>query len=127
MSGKVIGVRRWVAMTVLSATLLAGGIFGVWAMSWSGHTVLGAAKVALKMAGNTNPVSLGSFSNGFSGDREAGAAGGGGDLFLEDGENSYERAAFLERSVLPPIFRRSVWRSEPETARRSASRVLVPA
>ena len=66
MSGKVIGVRRWVAMTVLSATLLAGGIFGVWAMSWSGHTVLGAAKVALKMAGNPNPVSLGSFSNGFA-------------------------------------------------------------
>ena len=66
MSSKVIGIRRWVAMTVLSATLVAGGIFGVWAMSWSGHAVLGAAKVALKMAGNPNPVSLGSFSNGFS-------------------------------------------------------------
>ena len=66
MSGKVIGIRRWVAVTVLTATLVAGGIFGVWAMNWSGHTVLGAAKVALKMAGNPNPVSLGSFSNGFA-------------------------------------------------------------
>jgi serine protease Do len=66
MSGKVIGVRRWVAMTVLSATLVAGGIFGVWAMNWSSHAVLGAAKVALKVAANPNPVSLGSFSNGFS-------------------------------------------------------------
>ncbi len=66
MSSKVIGVRRWVALTVLSAALVAGGIFGVWAMNWSGHTVLGAAKVALRMAGNPSPVSLGSFSNGFS-------------------------------------------------------------
>jgi serine protease Do len=68
MSSKVIGIRRWVAMTVLSATLVAGGIFGVWAMNWSGHAVLGAgaSKIALKMAADPNPVSLGSFSNGFS-------------------------------------------------------------
>ncbi len=66
MSGKVIGIRRWVAVTALTLTLVAGGIFGVWATNWSGHTVLGAAKVALKMAGNPNPVSLGSFSNGFA-------------------------------------------------------------
>jgi serine protease Do len=66
MSGKVIGIRRWVAVTALTATLVAGGIFGVWVTNWSGHTVLGAAKVALKMAGNPNPVSLGSFSNGFA-------------------------------------------------------------
>ena len=68
MSSKVIGIRRWVAMTVLSATLVAGGIFGVWAMNWSGHAVLGASasKIALKMAGDPNPVSLGTFSNGFA-------------------------------------------------------------
>ena len=66
MSGKVIGVRRWVAVTVLTVTLVAGGIFGVWAVNWSGHTVLGAAKVAVKMAGNAAPVSLGGFTNGFS-------------------------------------------------------------
>ncbi len=68
MSSKVIGIRRWVAMTVLSAALVAGGIFGVWAMNWSGHAVMGAgaSKIALKMAENPNPVSLGSFSNGFA-------------------------------------------------------------
>jgi serine protease Do len=68
MSSKVIGIRRWVAMTVLSATLVAGGIFGVWAMNWSGHAVMGAgaSKIALKMATDPNPVSLGTFSNGFS-------------------------------------------------------------
>jgi serine protease Do len=68
MSSKVIGIRRWVAMTVLSAALVAGGIFGVWAMNWSGHAVMGAAasKIALKMAADPNPVSLGTFSNGFS-------------------------------------------------------------
>src|SRR6204780_471223 len=68
MSSKVIGIRRWVAMTVLSATLVAGGIFGVWAMNWSGHAVMGAeaSKIALKMGADPNPVSLGTFSNGFS-------------------------------------------------------------
>ena len=68
MSSKVIGIRRWVAMTVLSAALVAGGIFGVWAMNWSGHAVMGAeaSKIALKMAADPNPVSLGTFSNGFS-------------------------------------------------------------
>ncbi len=68
MSGKVIGVRRWVAMTVLAAALAAGGIFGVWAMNWSSHPVFGAAaaKIAVKTATNTTPVSLGGFTNGFS-------------------------------------------------------------
>ena len=66
MSGNVIGIRRWVAVSALTATLVAGGIFGVWATNWSGHTVFGASKVAVKMAENPNPVSLGSFSNGFA-------------------------------------------------------------
>jgi serine protease Do len=66
MSGKVIGVRRWVAVTVLTVALIAGGVFGIWAMNWSNHAVLGAARLPLKMAGNTTPVSLGGFSNGFA-------------------------------------------------------------
>src|SRR5262249_13405266 len=66
MSAKVIGVRRWVAVTILATALVAGGVFGIFAMNGSDHTELGAAKVALKMAGNPNPVSLGSFSNGFA-------------------------------------------------------------
>ena len=43
MSGNVIGVRRWVAVTVLAAALVTGGIFSVWAVNWSGHAVFGAA------------------------------------------------------------------------------------
>jgi serine protease Do len=66
MSGKVIGVRRWVAVTVLAAALVTGGIFSVWAVNWSGHAVFGAAKIPVKMATNTTPVSLGGFANGFS-------------------------------------------------------------
>jgi serine protease Do len=66
MSSKVIGVRRWVALTVLAAALVTGGAFSVWFTNWSGHTVLGAAKVAVKTAANLNPVSLGGFTNGFS-------------------------------------------------------------
>ncbi|MGB9403917.1 MAG: DegQ family serine endoprotease [Candidatus Acidiferrales bacterium] len=66
MSAKVIGVRRWVAFTILAIALVAGGIFGVWAMNWSGHTVFGAARIPLKMAGDPSPVSLGGFTNGFA-------------------------------------------------------------
>jgi serine protease Do len=68
MSGKVIGVRRSVAMTVLAGALAVGGIFGVWAMNRSSHPVFGAAdaKIAMKTASNPNPVSLGGFTNGFS-------------------------------------------------------------
>ncbi len=66
MSSKVIGVRRWVAFTVLAAALVTGGIFGVWAMNWSGHAVFGAARIPVKVSTNANPVSLGGFTNGFS-------------------------------------------------------------
>jgi serine protease Do len=66
MSSKVIGVRRWVAFTVLAAALVAGGIFGVWAMNWSSHAVFGAARIPVKVSTNANPVSLGGFTNGFS-------------------------------------------------------------
>lgn len=66
MSGKVIGIRRWVAVTLLTSALIAGGVFGIWAMNWSNHAVLGADRLPLKMAGNPNPVSLGGFSNGFA-------------------------------------------------------------
>ena len=68
MSGKVIGVRRWVAMTILSAALVVGAVFGIYAVNLPGHNVLGAvtSKVAVKEPANANPVSLGSFTNGFS-------------------------------------------------------------
>jgi serine protease Do len=66
MSAKVIGVRRWVAMTVLSAALVAGAVFGIYAVNLPGHNVFGAPKVAVKSPANLNPVSIGSFSNGFS-------------------------------------------------------------
>ncbi len=66
MSSNVIGIRRWVAFTVLVAALVAGGIFSVWAVNWSGHAVFGAAKIPVKMSTNANPVSLGGFTNGFS-------------------------------------------------------------
>jgi len=66
MSSKVIGVRRWVALTVLAAALVTGGIISVWAVNWSNHSVFGASKIAVKVSTNANPVSLGGFTNGFS-------------------------------------------------------------
>ena len=66
MSGKVIGVRRWVAMTILSAALVVGAVFGIYAVNLPGHNVFGASKVAIKEPANANPVSLGTFTNGFA-------------------------------------------------------------
>ena len=66
MSRDVIQIRKWVATSALVVALVAGGIFGTWAVRWAGHEVFGAAKVPLKEAGEVNPVSLGRFSDGFA-------------------------------------------------------------
>lgn len=66
MSRDVIQVRRWMATSAVIAALVAGAFLGTWAVQWAGHKVLGADKVALKEAGDVNPVRLGEFSNGFA-------------------------------------------------------------
>ena len=66
MDRDVIQIRRWVATSALIVALVAGGIFGTWAVRWAGHEVFGAASVPLKLAGSEDPVSLGRFTDGFA-------------------------------------------------------------
>ncbi|HKW89224.1 MAG TPA: DegQ family serine endoprotease [Candidatus Acidoferrales bacterium] len=66
MSRDVIQMRRWVATSVLIVALFAGGFLGTWAVRWAGHEVFGADRVALKEAGDVNPVRLGEFTDGFA-------------------------------------------------------------
>ena len=96
MSSKVIGVRRWVAMTVLSAALVAGGIFGVWAMNWSGHTVLGACESGVEDGGEPESGESRIILEWILCDREAGASRGRWDFVVEDGEDAHGRAAVFE-------------------------------
>jgi len=66
MSSNVIGVPRWVAFTALAVTLVAGGVLGIWAVKGPSPAVLGDSRVAVRTANDPSPVSLGSFTNGFS-------------------------------------------------------------
>ena len=66
MSKEVYQVRKWVGAGILIVALIAGAFLGTWAVRWAGQKVLGAPKVPLTLAGNVEPVRLGTFANGFA-------------------------------------------------------------
>ena len=66
MSNEVYQVRKWVGAGLLIVALVAGAFLGTWAVRWAGQKVLGAPKVPLTLAGNVDPIRLGSFTNGFA-------------------------------------------------------------
>jgi len=66
MSNEVYQVRKWVGAGLLIVALVAGAFLGTWAVRWAGQNVLGAPKVPLTLAGNVDPIRLGSFTNGFA-------------------------------------------------------------
>ena len=66
MSNEVYQVRRWVGASILIVALIAGAFLGTWAVRWAGQNVLGAPKVPVTLAGNVDPVRLGTFANGFA-------------------------------------------------------------
>src|SRR5690348_7699297 len=60
MNNRILQIRRSVALVSLAAALVVGGALA-WAISSSGHTVLGAGNpVTLRVAGNSpaGPVNL---------------------------------------------------------------------
>ena len=59
-------IRRWVAIVVLAAALVGGGILAVGLKSWSGASVLGAGIPGVTVERNASPVPLGNFANGFA-------------------------------------------------------------
>jgi serine protease Do len=66
MSKEVVHMRRGVAIAILVVALVAGAVFGTWAVYWAGHKVFGAPAVPVKVADNVDPVRLGGFANGFA-------------------------------------------------------------
>ena len=66
MKNDTIQIRRWAATVILLAALLGGGLLASSLKSWTGHAVVGAAPVTVPMAKEALPISLGSFTNGFS-------------------------------------------------------------
>ena len=66
MSNEVYQVRRWVGASIVIVALIAGAFLGTWTLRWAGQKVLGAPKVPLTLAGNVDPIRLGSFTNGFA-------------------------------------------------------------
>lgn len=66
MSREVLHMRRGVAIAILMLALVAGAVFGTWAVYWAGHKVFGAPAVPVKVADNVDPVRLGGFANGFA-------------------------------------------------------------
>jgi serine protease Do len=66
MKSSHLHIPRWVAITVVLVALIGGGVLALGFRNWSGHEVFGAPNLALTMARNSTPVSLGSFSNGFA-------------------------------------------------------------
>ncbi len=66
MKSSDLHIPRWVATVVVLAALVGGGVLTIGLRNWSGHEVFGASNLALTMARNSSPISLGSFSNGFA-------------------------------------------------------------
>src|SRR5277367_381543 len=66
MKSSDLHIPRWVATVVVLVALVGGGVLTIGLRNWSGHEVFGASNLALTMARNSSPVSLGSFSNGFA-------------------------------------------------------------
>jgi len=66
MKRSYLHIPRWVAIVALATALVGGGIVAIGLKDWSGHQVFGASNLDLRMARNAEPVSLGSFMNGFA-------------------------------------------------------------
>src|SRR3984885_12849005 len=66
MKNDTIQIRRWAATVIVLAALIGGGILASSLKNWTGHAVVGAAPVTVPMAKEALPISLGSFTNGFS-------------------------------------------------------------
>ena len=66
MENNQILIRRWVAIVVLAAALLGGGILAIGLRNWSGVSVLGAGNLPVTVDRNASPVPLGNFANGFA-------------------------------------------------------------
>ena len=66
MKSSDLHIPRWVATVIVLVALIGGGILAIGFRNWSGHEVFGAPNLALTMARSSTPISLGSFSNGFS-------------------------------------------------------------
>ena len=66
MSREVYQVRKWVGASILVVALIAGAFLGTGVVRWAGQKVLGAPKVPLTLAGNVDPIRMGSFTNGFA-------------------------------------------------------------
>ncbi|MGH9748181.1 MAG: DegQ family serine endoprotease [Candidatus Acidiferrales bacterium] len=66
MKNELIHIRRWAATVVVLAALVGGGLLASSLKNWTGRTIVGAAPVTVPMAKDALPISLGSFTNGFS-------------------------------------------------------------
>src|SRR5579875_171599 len=66
MSREVLHLRRGVAIAILVVALIAGAVFGTWAVRWASQKVFGAPAVPVKVANPVDPVRLGAFANGFA-------------------------------------------------------------
>ncbi len=66
MKSSDLHIPRWVATVVVLAALIGGGVLAIGFRNWSDHPVLGAPALGVTVARNSEPVSLGSFMNGFS-------------------------------------------------------------
>ena len=66
MKNDTIQIRRWAATVIVLAALIGGGLLASSLKNWTGHAVVGAAPATVPMAKEALPISLGSFTNGFS-------------------------------------------------------------
>ena len=66
MKSSVLHIPRGIAAVVLAVAVIGGGVLAVGLKNWSGHEVFGAQNLELRMARGVEPISLGTFSNGFA-------------------------------------------------------------
>jgi serine protease Do len=66
MKNDMIQIRRWAATVIVLVALVGGGLLASSLRNWTGRNVVGAAPVTMPMAKDALPISLGTFTNGFS-------------------------------------------------------------
>ena len=66
MKNDLIHIRRWAATVVILAALVGGGLLASSLKNWTGGSIVGAAPLSVPMAKDALPISLGTFTNGFS-------------------------------------------------------------
>lgn len=66
MKSSHLHIPRWVATLVVITAVIAGGILAIGLKNWTGRDVFGAPKLAVNVARDPAPVSLGNFTNGFA-------------------------------------------------------------